>query len=80
MVFGDALSAEPIMRLDDVIELDLPASHDGVQQDDVHIAAPALGAQTRPLSFDMSDLSLDRAARPRSTHRPRPRCRCRRRP
>ncbi|AOY93334.1 pilus assembly protein FimV [Cupriavidus sp. USMAA2-4] len=59
MVFGDALSAEPIMRLDDVIELDLPASHDGVQQDDVHVAAPALGAQTRPLSFDMSDLSLD---------------------
>ncbi len=63
LVFGNENQAEPVARLDDVLDerhdagLDLPA--DG---SDRHLAeVPALDTPTRsrPLEFDMSSLSLD---------------------
>ncbi|PLP99064.1 FimV/HubP family polar landmark protein [Cupriavidus pauculus] len=63
LVFGNEIQAEPVARLDDVLDerhdagLDLPA--DGA---DRHLAGvPALDTPTRsrPLEFDMSSLSLD---------------------
>ncbi|WP_092135410.1 FimV/HubP family polar landmark protein [Cupriavidus sp. YR651] len=63
LVFGDELQAEPVARLDDVLDeshdagLDMP-----VNEASRHLAeVPALDTPTRsrPLDFDMSGISLD---------------------
>jgi len=62
LVFGNENPlAEPVMRLDSGLDFDMPAGESDPLADVPRLDTPALDTPTlsRPLDFDMSDISLD---------------------